>query len=178
MRAHSERVTWFDGFVRDHHEAVLRYAVRRCASRADAEDVVAETFLIAWRRPREAADGGLPWLYRTAANTLRNMARGQHRRTRLARRTIKNAETPEPTSRPDEGVITRAVVATALDRLRPGDREVLTLSAWEGLTDAELGVALDCTPGAARVRLHRARARLRQALADLGITTFDEVYTP
>jgi DNA-directed RNA polymerase specialized sigma24 family protein len=52
------------------------------------------------------------------------------------------------------------VVTAALARLAPRDREILQLVGWEGLSPAELAVALGVRPGTARVRLHRARRAL------------------
>src|SRR3954447_14589009 len=72
----------FERFVDDHHVAVWRYALRR-AEPADVDDVVAETFTVAWRRWDVARAGGLPWLYRTAAFVLANRARGRTRENRL-----------------------------------------------------------------------------------------------
>ncbi len=53
----------------------------------------------------------------------------------------------------------------ALEQLSPEDRELVTLIAWEGLTPAQAATALGLSPGTARVRLHRARTRLRAALS-------------
>ena len=55
-------------------------------------------------------------------------------------------------------------VKAALDLLSDSDRDVLLLAAWEGLTTVELASALQVTPAAARVRLHRARTRFAEAL--------------
>lgn len=61
--------------------------------------------------------------------------------------------------------------AVALARLSDDDRELLMLVAWEGLDSAQLGFVLNCSPTAARIRLHRARSRLRAELDELGIWT-------
>src|SRR3954452_21281203 len=78
----------FADLYRDHARDVLAYAVRRAASAEDAADVVAETFLVAWRRdadvPRGA--GARLWLYGVARRTLANQLRGERRRSRLAAR--------------------------------------------------------------------------------------------
>jgi RNA polymerase sigma-70 factor (ECF subfamily) len=58
-----------------------------------------------------------------------------------------------------------ADVIAALRELRPEEQEVLRLAAWEGLTNAELAVALNCSENAATIRLHRARKRLAEQLA-------------
>lgn len=66
---------------------------------------------------------------------------------------------------PADAVVATLVIRQALARLRPADQEVLRLAAWEECTTAEIADVLGCTPNAAAVRLHRARARLRRAYA-------------
>jgi RNA polymerase sigma-70 factor (ECF subfamily) len=147
----------------DHGAAVLAYALRRSTTPEDAADVVSEVFLVAWRRidavPR-GEDARL-WLYGVARRTLSNQRRGELRRSRLgaALRDHVVATAPEP--RDVDPALRRA-----LERLSPPDRELLALVAWEELTPAQAGAVLGLAPGTARVRLHRARARLRRSLAD------------
>ena len=142
------------------YEAVMRYAVRRTTQRADAEDVVAETFVVAWRRLDDmpAPDERLYWLYGIARRVLANHHRGAQRRARLyARaRSSSSSEVHAGSDLPD--------VVTAMRRLRTDDQEILRLTAWEGLSHAEIGGALGITANAAGIRLHRARARLGRAL--------------
>jgi RNA polymerase sigma factor (sigma-70 family) len=71
---------------------------------------------------------------------------------------------PDPSAVHEHRLQSRAVVA-ALDELSPEDRELLTLIAWEGLTPSQAAAALGLAPGTARVRLHRARTRLRAQLS-------------
>jgi DNA-directed RNA polymerase specialized sigma24 family protein len=56
------------------------------------------------------------------------------------------------------------LTVAALDRLRGSDRELLTLTAWDGLDANDLAVVLGCSPATARVRLHRARKHFEQIL--------------
>jgi RNA polymerase sigma-70 factor, ECF subfamily len=144
----------------DNNRYVLAYALRRCGQRADAEDVVAATFAVAWRRfgDKPVAEFELPWLYAIAARVLANQRRSLRRLVALRSRL---RELPAPAG--DEGSNLPEVVA-ALNQLRRGDQEILRLAAWEGLTGAELAVALDCTENAAAIRLHRARRRLEDLL--------------
>lgn len=145
-----------------HFHGLLAYARRRTANWSDAEDVVAETFTVVWRRmadlPAEDADR-LPWLYGVARHVLANQRRSTMRRRRLLGRL--QVEHGRLTDR-------QAVLATpvleALARLPPADQEVLRLLAWEGLTHAEIGTALAITPNAAAIRVHRARRRLEAEL--------------
>lgn len=161
MRDHQE----FERFVDEHQLAVWRYALRR-AEPADVEDVVAETFAVAWRRWQQAHAGGLPWLYRTAAFVLANRNRGRTRQSRLF---ALLAALPTDRGEGDlEAVEQRLAVAELLRQLSASERELVALLYWEGLSVREAAAVLGCTTAAAYVRLHRLRARLRQtALPDL-----------
>jgi RNA polymerase sigma factor (sigma-70 family) len=142
-----------------HYHRVLGYALRRSATREDAEDVVAETFLAAWRRLEDAPTrpGELLWLYGIARNTLANHRRGERRRGRLAGRLHEESGLSSRPVNSDEDVVS---VAAAFARLHDSDRELLALAAWEGLDPAEIATVLGCSRNAARIRLHRARKRL------------------
>ncbi len=144
----------------DYNRHVLAYALRRTAQRSDAEDVVSATFGVAWRRwgDRPAAEFELPWLYAIAARVLANQRRSLRRLAALRSR-LRDLPTPADKERSD-----LPDVVAALKQLRTDDQEILRLAAWEGLTGAELAVALDCTENAAAIRLHRARKRLEEQL--------------
>ncbi|MGR7024611.1 RNA polymerase sigma factor [Geodermatophilus sp. URMC 62] len=149
--------------------AVLGYALRRAASREDALDVVAETFATAWRRRADlppADDEVRPWLFGIARLCLANAARSSRRAHRLGERlaeAMTDVVVPDPAAAHEDGAQLR-LVREALGRLSAEDRELVTLVAWEGLTPAQAAVALGIAPGTARVRLHRARTRLRAFL--------------
>ena len=159
----------FDELYRSAGTAVLGYALRRCAGRDDALDVTAETFLVAWRRRSEMPaepDDARAWLFGVARWCLANLARGDRRSHRLGRRLAETMEVdtlPDP-ARIHEGRADSRRVRQALDALSPDDRELVTLTAWEGLSPAQAGAVLGLTPGGARTRLHRARLRLRASL--------------
>ena len=159
----------FERVYRDCGTAVLGYALRRAASREDALDVVAETFAAAWRRrtdlPPDPGDAR-PWLFGIARNCLANSLRSSGRAGRLGERL---AAAFEPGAVPDPAVVHEQAadaqrVRAALQSLSEEDRELLTLVAWEGLSPAEVATALGLSAGTARVRLHRARGRLRASL--------------
>ncbi|TYP87856.1 RNA polymerase sigma factor [Blastococcus xanthinilyticus] len=150
--------------------AVLGYALRRSDSRDDALDVVAETFAIAWRRradlPADPVEAR-PWLFGIARRCLANAARSAQRAGRLGRRLAEafpEGAVPDPAAVSEVRAESRRVRA-ALAGLPDDDRELVTLIAWEGLTPAEAATVLGVSAGTARVRLHRARTRLRTALA-------------
>ena len=145
----------------EHHRHVLAYALRRTGQRADAEDVLASTFTVAWRRfgEKPSAEFELPWLYAIAARVLANQRRSLRRLAALRSR-LRELPAPAGNERSD-----LPEVVAALKHLRRDDQEILRLAAWEGLTGAELAVALDCSENAATIRLHRARKRLEEELA-------------
>ena len=146
-------------------EALLAYALRRVEQRDDAADVVAETFLIAWRRRSEMPDGDESrlWLYGVARRVLSNHHRGGDRRERLGER-LRLRLAATHTRDPGHEVPDRLAVRAALNRLGALDREVLMLTAWEGLEPHEAAIVLEVSPAAARTRLSRARSRLREIL--------------
>jgi len=153
---------WFDGFYEQHRSRVLAYCARR-TDRATADDAVSEVFTIAWRR-RDDIPGGdraLPWLYGVARRVLSQQRRSSRRALRLAARV---AAFPDPPPPDPEGVVVQrqeySQVRTAVAQLRPADREVLLLSAWEGLSHSQISAILECSPAAVGKRLARAKQRL------------------
>jgi len=144
-----------------HATAVFAFARRR-TSRAEAEEVVSETFLVAWRRLDDVPSPPLPWLLgvarRVMANRRRSDARHAALRLRAAASVVEPPGSPEaPESEADE-------VLGALAELPPAEREAITLLAWEGLTPEEISVDLGCSRAAVYVRVHRARRRLAARL--------------
>jgi RNA polymerase sigma-70 factor (ECF subfamily) len=156
----------------DRHAApVQRYLVRRLG-RQVADDVVAETFLVAFRS-RERYDlarrDARPWLYGIATNLAREHQRAEVREYRL-RASV--GQEPDPDGHADRvaaRVAAQAMhrqLAAALADLGVGDREVLLLIAWEGLSYEETARALDIPIGTVRSRLSRARRQVRAALTE------------
>jgi RNA polymerase sigma-70 factor, ECF subfamily len=143
---------------------LCRYARHRGLTGPDAEDLVAQTLEIAWRRLDDVpAAEPLPWLYAVARNLWRNRTRRDRRRRDLLAR-FRPGGTEAAGTGQDPADLEPGVLRAALAELSDRDQEVLRLVAWDGLTPAELAVALGCTPVAARTRLHRARTRLAAKL--------------
>jgi len=157
-----DREARFGRLCKAHAAAVLAYALRR-VPREDAADVVAETFLVAWRRLDEVDErSALPWLYAVARRVLLSHQRSTRRQRAIAER-IAAAEPSSPAeTSPAPG--SRRVVE-ALAGLSEQEREVLMLCAWEELSSSEAARVLGCSATAYRIRLHRARKRLRERLA-------------
>lgn len=145
-----------------HRNQVWAYAVCM-ADRQRADDLVSETFVVAWRRLRDIPEPPLPWLLGVARNMVRELIRAEGRQGLLELELRKWAAVAVTVS-PDEKVATRLDVLRALAALREQDREVLILTAWHELTPHEAAHVLGIAPTAIRVRLHRARRRLRLTL--------------
>lgn len=144
---------------------VLAYSLRRVGDPADAADVAADTFLVAWRRLDEVPAGAeaRPWLFGVARRVLANHDRSRRRRDRLAdglRERLTRIALPDPA----DGVVQAAALRAGLAALHPDDRELLGLTAWEGLTPNEIALVVDIPAATVRTRLHRARNRLRAQL--------------
>jgi len=147
--------TEFETLYRANAADILSYLRRRGAG-DDAQDLLSETFLVAWRR-REALpapDLQRAWLFSTARR-LRLAHHRQHQPTPGLTDTAAapSRDTPTDTAAND-------AVHAALAKLNETDRELLTLTIWEGLTPSEAAAVIGLTAPAARVRLHRARRRL------------------
>jgi RNA polymerase sigma-70 factor (ECF subfamily) len=163
-----ERVKVFDELYEATFTRILAFCRRRTRSLADAEDAVAEVYLVAWRKLDDATSAEQPllWLYSVAARVVANQHRGQDRLRRLKdrlgrvvdRRRVPGADEPVLTA------ASAADVAAALQQLRPLDRELLRLIAYERLTYAEAGMVAGLSEAAVRSRVFRARQRLRAHL--------------
>jgi RNA polymerase sigma-70 factor (ECF subfamily) len=153
-----------------HFDALLAYALRRVSRPEDAADVIADTFLVAWRRRSHLPPGDEArlWLYGVARNMLANQRRGDRRRDRLGEALrLRLAGSSALLARdPSSAVTEHAVVREALSRLGELDREVLSLTVWEELEPREIAEVLGVSAAAVRTRLSRARARLRDLLGD------------
>lgn len=144
-----------------HLGAVVSYARRRGAS--DPEGIAADVMAIAWNRLPDVPDGDpRPWLFATARNLVfADWRRGDRERTALVRSGADHME-----EAPVQPLALDSDLEAALRSLSLDDREALLLIAWEELTPTEAARSLGISAVAFRVRLHRARRRLRAALLD------------
>lgn len=158
----------------DRYVDVVRRFVAARVPVDDVDDVVAEVFRIAFER-RIAFDGRFPtaghWLIGIAANVIRHRQRSWTRRAaalrRLHARTMVEIDPLIDTgARIDATSMSRRLIS-ALEQLRPDDRDVLLLVAWEQLTPSEVAIVFGVPPATIRTRLHRARQQLRQQLTDM-----------
>lgn len=164
-----ERRRRFEQVYAACHDPVLGYVLRRTGNAHDAADVLAETFLTAWRRLDDmpAGDAARPWLFAVARRILANHRRGERRRSELDERLRSelNADLAPAYPVPEyDGEL--AAAGAAFRTLSDDDRELLSLAGWEGLDAGEIATVLGCSRNAVRVRLHRARRRFARALDD------------
>jgi RNA polymerase sigma-70 factor (ECF subfamily) len=148
----------FERLFRERYAAVHRYVARRVESAA-VQDVVAETFLTAWRRFGQIDGDALPWLLGIARRVCANHLRGRDRRAALRERLMAEPVPGQPTVASGDREL-----LTALASLGEEDREALLLVAWDRLSNPEAAQVAGCSTGSFAVRLHRARRRLARAL--------------
>ena len=156
----------FHALFEEHYRAVARFVRTRGHGSGDADDLVAGTFEVAWRQMEKVPEGreALPWLLGVARNLSRNARRKSQREAsfvgELSTVTVPWAELPS------EDRAASAEVMGALVQLKPVDRDLVLLVAWDELTPSEAGRVLGLGPVTARSRLHRARQRLRALIDD------------
>lgn len=162
-RAVGEQRERFEAVYRELYAPICGYTLRRVRDPEDAAEAIAETFATLWRRFDRCPHGHelRPWLFGVARRVIANQRRGELRRSALGERLAANAEPAAFETVRDE---TTDELARAFAALNESDRELLSLVAWEGLTRDELAVALGTSRAVVRLRLHRARKRLRDAL--------------
>jgi RNA polymerase sigma-70 factor (ECF subfamily) len=165
MDLSSDPQSRFDALYDAHFRDLVGFALRRTQRPEDAADVVAETFLVVWRRidAVPAADEARLWLFGVCRRVLANHERGRTRRTRLGAR-LRDVLGEETVPDLASGVASTLVLHDALAHLKPADRELLQLVAWEGLEPREAAVVLGVPARTVRTRLSRARTRLRDQL--------------
>lgn len=159
-----EREAAFRALFDANHQALLAYSLRRTASAQDAVELLSDIMLVAWRRIEDvpAGEASRLWLYGVARNMLTNQRRADRRRSRLVERLAAGIDSAvDDMSQP---IANALWVRSALARLGDDDREVLTLTLWEGLAPREVALVLGIPAATVRTRLHRARSRMRVEL--------------
>lgn len=154
----------FDAVYGANAIRVLAYSLRH-TDPDSAHDVVADVFLVAWRRIDDVPDEPLPWLLVVARNTLANRRRTRIRRDQLEQRLADVASVGSQfTPAAEEVALERASMLRALSELTDVEREALLLVAWDGLTARGAALVVGCSRNAFEVRLRRARLRLERSL--------------
>lgn len=168
----------FAVLFRRYAPEVQRYVRRRIGADA-ADDVVAETFLAAFRQ-RDGYDlkreNARPWLYGIATNLIGRYRRSEIQQYQMLARTGRDPVTEPFTDRVDAAVSAEGIrgqLAAALARLPAAHRDTLLLVVWGGLSYAEAAAALGVPTGTVRSRMNRARTRLRRSLERAGLLAPD-----
>lgn len=163
----------FAALYRALYGDLVRFVQRR-ADAASAEDVVAEVFLVVWRRVADLPaddDAARAWVYGVARGHLLNTRRGDRRRLALAVRLADAALDPPGAGHDDdrtaEAAVRRVDLARAWQRLSAGHQEAIALTALDGLSAPRAAEVLGISPVAYRLRLSRARRALRLHLDHL-----------
>lgn len=164
---------YFESLFTEHHRAILAYCARR-ASRSDAWDAASEVFLVAWRRLDDVppSDEARAWLLGVAYRVLANQRRSSQRRNRLTHRAA--GSIPDPPDSPDAQIVRNEEetdVIDALFRLKPLDREIITLTLWEELPPTAIAEVLEISRAAVDQRYRRAKRRLARELSIPTLTT-------
>ena len=174
---------YFTELFRRHAPYIQRYVVRRLGQDA-ADDIVAETFLLAFRQRDsydQARSDARPWLYGIATNLIGHHRRAEIRLYRALARTGADPVTESFTDRIDDRVSASTAsrrLAAALARLSAELRDTLLLVAWGDLSYEETATALGVPVGTVRSRISRARSALRRSLGDTNPAAFDEERKP
>lgn len=162
----------FERLYADTRVGVLGYFLRRVNRPADAADLLAETYLVAWRRISDVPpdDQARLWLYGVARRVLSN-----HRRREMVESTLADAMKANLERNLVDVCVGDSpigdLIETAIKNLNAIEREIIELSAWEQLTPTEISAVVGMKPGAVRVRLHRARKAVGIMLTQAGYVT-------
>jgi RNA polymerase sigma factor (sigma-70 family) len=162
----------FEALFDRHSPRIQRYVVRRLGADA-ADDIVAETFLLAFRQRAaydQAREDALPWLYGIATNLIGRHHRAETRLYQALARTGTDPVVASFTERSDD----RVTAGAASRRLSAAYRDTLLLVAWGDLSYEEAAAALGVPAGTVRSRSSRARAALRRKLGDLAPASTEE----
>ncbi len=171
---------YFESLYEEYRLQVLAYCTRRTSS-TDAADICSETFLVVWRRlgdiPRPPET--LPYIYGIARRQLTNQMRTMHRRSRLEAklRNLGVAAVSDPSTVVLQSARNQEVVA-AVRRLKPKDREIVMLYAWEELPRAVIAQMMGMTKTAIDQRIHRSHRRLAQILDPTFVTPIPTPNSP
>jgi RNA polymerase sigma factor (sigma-70 family) len=145
--------------------AVRAYVHRRCANPNDVEEIVADTYVVAWQRIKDVPvddHEAFHWLRAVARRILANAYRSA-RRTRLVQERVMHEASTQMGV--DHLPVERLDLITAWQKLALPDQRILVLVGLHGLNDAAIAARLGCSHEAARVRIHRARRRYEEHLS-------------
>ena len=154
----------FDPLYRKYSRYVLGYALNRGLTLEEAQDVVAETFLVCWRRLDEVPSDALPWVMATARKLMANHWRSNRRRNATKERMTEALSHTSQNAASVDHSIHVPELETALNLLSAKEREAILLVTWDGLSHAEAAKIAECSRATFAVRAHRARSHLVEYL--------------
>jgi RNA polymerase sigma-70 factor, ECF subfamily len=176
-----DRPASFEEEVLPHVDAVYRFALRLTGSPSDAEDLVQETFLRAFRAWDQYTPGtrAKSWLFTICRNVFLRQRKREQRRDETTRQAAMETDTSgnhvgeipvfttayqtDPEGQFFRGIVDNRILA-AIDRLPPDFRDAVVLSDLEGLAYQEIADLLDIPVGTVKSRLFRGRRQLQQVL--------------
>ncbi len=170
-RARHGDVAAYEELVRRYEQPAFRVAFLVCRDADEASDAAQEGFVRAWHaldRFRPGAEPR-PWLLRIVSNAARNRRRGSGRRADLALRVAQDRPSDGAAPSPEAAVLTaerRQELLAAVNRLREGDRLVISLRWFAELREAEMAAVLGVARGTVKSRLSRAMERLRAVMGE------------
>jgi RNA polymerase sigma-70 factor (ECF subfamily) len=182
----TDRLRSFEEEALPHLDAVYRFALRLTGATADAEDLVQETFLRAYRSWDQYTPGtsAKSWLFTICRNTFLRQRERERRHDEVVERAVREGDGPSvpggelplfmPAAQSDpEGELFREMIdesiLNAIERLPPDFRDAVVLSDLEGLSYAEIASVLDIPVGTVKSRLFRGRRLLQQELYSYAI---------
>ncbi|HEY8468757.1 MAG TPA: sigma-70 family RNA polymerase sigma factor [Longimicrobiales bacterium] len=182
----TDRLRSFEEEALPHLDAVYRFALRLTGAAADAEDLVQETFLRAYRSWDQYTPGtsAKSWLFTICRNTFLRQRERERRRDEVVERAVREGDGPSvpggelplfmPAAQSDpEGELFRDMIdesiLNAIERLPADFRDAVVLSDLEGLSYAEIASVLDIPVGTVKSRLFRGRRLLQQELYSYAI---------
>ena len=159
----------YEQIVRAHQTIAFRTAWMITGSAADAEEVVQDAFVKAYRARGRFRSGApfRPWLLAIVANEARNRRRATGRRARLSLQLAEERPSGGAAPSPEVALLAReerAELLAAVDRLGEEQRAAIACRYFLGLSEAETAAVLGCRPGTVKSRLSRALARLEEEL--------------
>jgi RNA polymerase sigma factor (sigma-70 family) len=159
----------YDQLVREHQGIAFRTAYVITGSAADAEEVVQDAFVKAYRARGRFRSGApfRPWLLAIVANEARNRRRATGRRARLSLQLAEERPSGGAAPSPEVALLAReerAELLAAVDRLGEDQRAAIACRYFLDLSEAETAAVLGCRPGTVKSRLSRALARLEEEL--------------
>jgi len=154
----AEKQQCFEVFFRANYNRLEQYVGRR-VPHAQVDDVVAGTFVVAWKKFDLVEQPSLPWLFRIASFEVKS----SHRKTQRDGHTL-GSEALEGIPNTVDEIFDTEPLRHAMVELSDVDQEILRLVHWDDLTRSEIAEVLELAVSAVNMRYHRAIERLEQRL--------------